>query len=259
MSAHVTCDVPGADHRHSCVMQRRMGLLLTVALASAVGCSTQPTFTPGSGGSDFGSIYDPAGNTYRIFEQEDGSVRVEAQGIDGDMVFTIDEEGRLTNITLEDGSEIDFQHQGNGTAVVTGNGLYGGQPVSFNFVIDVPDPSAKLMNRAQSTGDPFIVCVIIDLVCESLEDLIAELLPPMLDIIIDENLPAIIEETGLGLFLPALGIDPATVRFPTGNADIDDRVRARAMEYVEPHLQQARNFCAHWQLLRLLEISACDG
>ncbi len=220
-----------------------------------VGCSTQPTFLPGNGLNEVGTISDPAGNTYKIVRNAGDTVSVAAEGVDGDLTLTIDEEGRITRIGLDDGSHIDFQYAENGTAVVSGTGTFGGETVSFAFPITAPSSSTgKVMNRAQSTGDPFLVCIAIDLVCENLEELIASFLPDLIDAIIAENLPMLIREYNKTAFVPL----PESLPYPTGIAVVDNYIRTEVNAQIQPYLQQARNFCAHWQLLRLLEISACD-
>ncbi len=229
-----------------------------VPLFVGVGCSTQPVFEAGLGGSDFGTITAPDGAKYQITENADDTVRVEVESPGGNLFFSFGSDGKLTNITLADGTDLDFEQQSNGTVQVTGVGMFMGTQIPINFNVN-PANSAKKKGMDAASGDPFIVCIIIDNFCESLEELIAVLLPPLIDAVIDANLPMIIDDLGLTPILFVLDIDPSTLSFPTGNPDLDGPIRAEAMRQVEPKLVELRNFCAHWQLLRLLEISVCDA
>lgn len=220
-------------------------------------CSTQPVFLPGTGGSEFGTIDDQQGNTYKITELAGDSIRVDAEGVGGDLTFTFDSDGRLTNITSPDGSNINFNHQANGTIQVSGTGTFEGQQTSFNFTI-TPGNSAKQKHSNDAAASaPFVVCAIIDAFCNDLEAIIAELLPPLIDEFINDNLPALITEFNKQSFIPIP--EGVFTSFPTGVGAFDDFVRNQARQRIEPLLAPVREFCARWQLLRLLEISACDA
>lgn len=231
--------------------------MLAGAALLMAGCATQPVFIPGIG-AVFGTVDDQQGNTYKITQLSNNSVRVDAEGTEGDLTFIFDSAGNLTNITAADGTNISFTHQANGTVNVSGIGVFDGTqfPIGFSFTPG-SSSSAKLKNDANADGDPFIVCLIIDLFCDSLEDLITDFLPPMIDEFINDNLPAIIAEFNKQSFIPIP--QGVITQFPTGIENLDDFIREKARERVDPLIAQARNFCAHWQLLRLLEISACDA
>lgn len=232
--------------------------MLAGAALLMAGCATQPVFIPGIG-SVFGTIDDQQGNTYKITQLSDNSVRVEAEGPNGDLTFTFDSDGNLTNITAADGTNINFTQQADGSILVSGIGVFDGQQFPLGFSFDPSNSSsAKLWDRAQASGDPFIVCLIIDLFCDSLEDIIADVLPPLIDEFINDNLPTLIGE--FNNTVPSFLQLPvnAITSFPTGIEAFDNFVREQARMRVDPLIAQARNFCAHWQLLRLLEISACD-
>ncbi len=201
----------------------------------AVGCTAQPTFSPGSG-DEFGTMTDGSGKTYRIVQQSDDTVLVETDGPDGSASIVVDSEGRITSVMRADGSQINLQYPGDGTALVTGNGTFEGETVFYSVVVDLPNSVAKLQVRGQSSGDPFLVCLALDLLCENLEEIIAALLPVILDELIRLQFPS----------------------FPTNNEFADSLIRDQASSYVAPLLKEARDFCAGWQLLRLLEISVCD-
>lgn len=215
------------------------------------GCTTQAVFLPGSGGSDFGTIDDQQGTTFKINPQADNTVRVDVEGLDGDVTFTIDADGRLTNIMLANGSNINFDYLANNRVRISGIGTFGGQQGPFDITVDISSlPRSKLLNRDQATGDPFIVCVIIDSFCDALEAFIAEWLPLVLDELIAENLPQVAAQAGIEL--------PDGFVFPSGNPLIDGGLRFAAQVVIDEQLKPVRDFCAHWTLLRLLEISACD-
>lgn len=215
------------------------------------GCDTQPIFLPGSGGSDFGTLDDQKGNTYKITEQSDNTIRVDVEGVDGSFTFTIDADGRLTNVTAEDGSLIDFDYSTNGQVRISGTGTFGGQQVPFDTIVQIDAlPGGKLSNRSAESDAPFLVCAILDSFCDGLEDLIAQWLPLVLDDLINDNLSMVLQEAGL---------DPDTItEFPTGSDFFDGLIRFAAGAAIDAKLKPVRDFCAHWQLLRLLEISACD-
>lgn len=230
---------------------RHWHLFITGATLLIGGCATQPVFIPGSG-SAFGTIDDQQGNTFKIVEQANNSVRVEVEGVDGSFTFTIDADGRLTNVTSSDGSQIDFAYLSNGQVRISGTGTFAGQQAPFDTIVQLNNlPGAKILNRSQSSGDPFLICVIIDSFCNSLEDLIAQWLPLVLDDLIAENLPTALQEAGL---------DPNTITtFPTESDFVNGLIRLGAQAAINAKLKPVRDFCAHWQLLRLLEISACDA
>ncbi|MCB9852532.1 MAG: hypothetical protein H6819_05515 [Phycisphaerales bacterium] len=232
-------------------------IAMTLCLLVVVGCQTQPTFIPGAGGSDFGTIAAPDGTNFKIIEQSDDTIRVEVDTADG-LVFTIDPDGMLTGIENSDGTNIDLTKQSNGTFLVSGVAVFEGMQLPISFTIDPANPSARAKDLAAASGDPLIVCLIIDAFCENLEEIIAELLPPLVDVFIDANLPEIIQELGLKPILDLFLVDINDLSFPTGFSQIDDPIRAEANRRIEPMLVEVRNFCAHWQLLRLLEISVCD-
>ncbi len=225
--------------------------LFVAGMALAMGaCSTQAVFMPGSG-SEFGTIDDQQGNTFKIVEQADNTVRVEVEGVDGNFSFTIDADGRLTNVTAADGSQINFAYLANNQVRISGTGTFGGQQVPFDVTVDIDNlPGAKLINRQQSSGAPFLICVIIDSFCDALEDLIAQWLPLVLDDLINENLPLVLQGVGLEPF--------AYMTFPTDNVATNGLLRFAAQVFIDAKLKPVRDFCAHWTLLRLLGISVCD-
>lgn len=236
---------------------RHWSLFIAGTTLLTSGCATQPTFIPGSG-SVFGTIDDQQGNTYKITQLADNSVNVVAGGVEGDLSFAFDPDGKLMNLAAPDGSNINFNHQTIGMVAVSGIGVFEGQQFPFGFSFSFGNQGgSKVLNRSQSTGDPFLVCAIIDSFCDGLEQLIVELLPPLIDAFINENLPALIAEFNKQSFIPIP--EGVVTQFPTGIEPVDDFIRAEAMKRIDPLLAQARNFCAQWQLLRLLEISACDA
>lgn len=241
------------------IVSRLTAAVAVSLLMTGVACQTQPTFVPGVGGADFGTIAAPNGSNFKIIEQSDDTIRVEVEGTADGLVFTIDPDGNLTGVENADGTNIAFAKQQNGTVVVSGVAVFEGMQIPVNFTVDPSNPSGRAKSLAAASGDPLIVCLIIDAFCENIEELIAEVLPAMIDVFIDANLPSIIEELGLKPLLDILLIDINELSFPTGNAQLDDPIRAEAQRRVEPLLAEVRNFCAHWQLLRLLEISVCDA
>ncbi len=216
------------------------------------GCDTQPIFLPGSGGSDFGTIDDQKGNTYKITEQAGNTVRVDVEGVDGSFTFTIDSDGRLTNVTSEDGSLIDFDYSTNGQVRISGTGTFGGQQVPFDTIVQIDAlPGGKLSNRSAESDAPFLVCAILDSFCDGLEDLISQWLPLVLDDLINDNLPTVLQEAGL---------DPNLItEFPTGDFVVDGIIRFAAGAAIDAKLKPVRDFCVQWQLMRLLDRTPCDG
>ncbi|MFQ5502526.1 MAG: hypothetical protein ACE5EQ_09540 [Phycisphaerae bacterium] len=185
-------------------------------------------------------------------DQADSTVRVEVEGVDGNFTFSLDPDGRLTNVTAADGSDLNFGYLPNNRIRISGIGTFQGQQVLFDITVDAKNlPPSKLLNRASGSGDLFLVCSIIDSFYDSLEDLIAQWLLPMLDELIVENLSLVTAQFGVPL--------PDDFVFPSGMDFNDNGLRSIARAMIDEKLNPVRNFCAYWQLLRLLEISTCDA
>lgn len=224
--------------------------LIPAFVVSFGGCpqpaaETDATFSPGTG-DDFGTIDDAKGNTFQVFDRGDGSVRVTAQGVDGTVDFVIDSQGRLTSASSGDGNEINLVHNVDGSVNVSGFLLVDGRREAFDGVIPagtLPANTTKPLLAAQS--DPLIVCVVVQLFCNSLNDIIDWVIQENIGMFIS-NLPAEVR-----LFLP----DPQNISFPTGIGAVDNGIRAEVRQAF-PVIVQLEGFCTVWELLDLDDFCA---
>ncbi|MGE3180255.1 MAG: hypothetical protein AB7N71_01385 [Phycisphaerae bacterium] len=206
---------------------------------TAAPTGTEATFAPGTG-ADFGMINDAKGNTFQVVERSDGSVRVVANGVDGHVEMIVDSLGRLTSAIAGNGNELNFLYNTDGSVDVTGVILVDGRSEPFAGTIPAGTlpPTGKPLLTAQS--DPLIVCVVVQLFCSSLQDII--------DWIIQENIGMFVAQLSpeVRFFLP----DPERITFPTGIGPVDGGIRAQ-VRAAFPVIVQLEGFCTVWELLDL--------
>lgn len=215
-----------------------------LALTLLGGCPTAgptPTFVAGDSDEYFGQANDQAGNVFDIFLNDNNEVQVVASGSDGDVNFTLDEQGRVTSAAADDGSSLVIQYNDDGSAWVIGTVVIEGTPQTFSSVA----PAGALPNtkdRAAAQGrDPLLVCVAVDAFCD--------LLPTVIDEVINAFAQQLIDEIGLG------DLVPDDFSFPTGVALVDDQLREQ-VRIRFPIIVQLEGFCTVWELLDLNDFCA---
>lgn len=205
------------------------GLGLGVVLAGCPATTPQPTFTPGTGGSDFGSVNNGQGTNFQIQTDAEGGGKVVA---DTGGEFSFDGQGRVTNVVSADGSKLDVEYKDDGSASVSGDTKVAGQDVNFAFEVDPGVlPNGRLIDPQAQTINT--LCDVITSFCNNLERFIAAIVP-----VIRERLIA------------QAGVDPNSI---TGGVVVFG-IDATINDYVN----QAREFCAAWQLLILVDLDPCQ-
>lgn len=217
----------------------------SVILACLFGCPSaapQPTFTQGAGSGDFGTLNDGQGNTFEIEGDGPDSFRVVANTAGGTGTIESDAQGRLTRLTTPGGADLNFQYNDDGSVTVTGTAVVAGNQVPVSFLIpenQIPDDlfnGAKLINQASPSNGPHFdtICEVITSFCNNLQR--------FLDILVPLAREIMIEEAGGN----------------TGVALVDGAIAAGVDAVIASYVDQARDFCASWLLLDLVDAVTCE-
>lgn len=227
---------------------RRPGLCGMIAVgAGAVhlatilffGCAPpppQPTFIPGDGGFDFGTLHDTAGNTYQVTVEANHQFRIDAQTRLGQTSFSIDEQGRLTGATTANGSAMAISYGSNGMATVSGTAIVLGRSFSFSGTLNPGKIAAALdiptiEDAVSGLSTP---CDTISAICEHQDDMVAAMLPAIRSVLI------------------------AKAGGNTGNAVVDSGIAASVDLVLSSYVDQARDFCGTWRQLLGVDQFPCN-
>lgn len=142
----------------SCAIVISLGLLTGCPQAAA----PDPSFMAGSGGSEFGTIDDGKGTTFKITALGDG-FEMTSNGAAGNADYEVDGQGRLTYIET-DSVEARLIYNADGSTSVSGSIELETGEKTFDGVI--PAGTIKVRSRSQGQGS---VCGAVDFFCTNLD------------------------------------------------------------------------------------------
>jgi hypothetical protein len=211
---------------------RLCGLGVGLVLA---GCGGQapapPSFTPGSGGSDFGTLNDGKGANFQIQSSGDRPTKVTKSDGSGTSSFEFDDQGRIVNLTANDQSKIDLTYKEDDSAEGSATGVKVlGQDLG-DFTFDLPPGSAPPTAKAiiVQAQDDDEICARISVTCSNVVPFVNNTLRPIavqrvLDFVAANEIP----------------IPEALVVNAVNNV-------------IDSYLDQVIDFCESWDFLLTIE------